>query len=323
MADDFFEHPNDPKFSLRNRHIVQNEWTLVTIKRFIKQFLKDHTNIITPEVYKYFSKHEVRNLKTDIFDGLPNRFVIKPNALSGGRGVYNLRTSGNYLIEPNGNAWSRKGLLKAMWDVYTENEHPSVGTFFEETITSHPKLNEISDYNEFVELRNYFIKGKHIETLLKIPSKASAGYSNGCKGAYRVTAVDGVVCPSKHFRFDNTAIDGESLNGFTIPNWDNVIEGISVIPKLFRTQFLTVDGTINQSGDFVVTEFAIGPSMPFSKEGKERWRKYKTGLSKGKSVAEQWMEIPRCPDCAIALSEGQNICEECLYRRQANGLKTN
>ena len=313
MGDDFIDHPG---CRLVNKHIVSIEWTMISIKVFTKQFLNEYTNIRTPELYRYFSKHEVPNLPTDIFDGLPDRYVIKPNARCGGIGVYNIRSDGNNLVEPDGTAWTREDMVKAMWGAYTENEHPSVGTFFEETIVSHLKLSELSDFNEFVELRDYFIHGGYIETLLKIPSKKSAGYGNGCKGAYRVTAVDGVVCPSKHFRFDNTAVDGKCFNGYIIPSWNKALEEISQIPKLFKTQFITVAGTIDKSGHFVVSELAVGPSFPFSKTGKETWRKYKTGYSDGESVAEGWMKKPRCSDCAKERSNDSiEVCGKCLKRR--------
>ena len=307
--------------SLLNRYRVELESDLMLDKVYTKRFIEEVAVLNTPKTLKYYSKPETPNLSTDIYDDLPEHFVQKSIKRAGGHGTYVLRKDGKLLIEPTGNRYTRGEMLDNMWKGYLKiHSDDQNGTVFEEKIVSHSDLCSLSHFNEFIELRFYFLHGQLFDCVISSQSTKSV------KERYTSTVnknfffvVDGVISPTIYFAIDNT-INGDCLNGFKIPNWDKMVDQISIIPKLFRTQFLVVDGTLDQKGEFIFTEMCSTPNLSrLTETGVRLFKSFNTNLSAGESVAERWMKKPRCWDCAKLIDEGEYLCYSCQERRKLHG----
>ena len=256
-------------YNLLSKFINKEEVGFFRRKSSTYQFLEER-GIAIPELY-YTATEEVSN---DLFDHLPEEFVMKPDIGASGRGIMLLRKHGGGYIDTTGEVYTVESLV---WRVNAVIKNKGTllndSYLFQQWLGVHEDLRKISPRG-IVDFRMYFVNKRFLYCRMRIPTPESCGLANVAKGAVVVTVVeDGTVTDTPYWK-DGTEPDflgavnpttGESMLGYEVPHWSRIMEGASMVPPHLSSRLVCVDGTLCPDDRFRVIEVTLAPSAkPFT-----------------------------------------------------------
>jgi len=240
------------------------EISSVSKKVRTKKYLEHH-GVVTPKTLAFIPANGVNVnavLPGDLLDGIPDRFVIKPDPGAMGVDVIILSREGGQYLEPDGTVYpGEKVLSKTAWIVKANK-----GLLIEERVEPHPELAALSPYGTMPDCRFYCMGNKVLFAMMRLPTKRSRGYGNLARGAFPiVSGPDGVTYHSPNFTGSRDSTvhpdTGVDFNGKKMPLWDAMLPQVLRVPPLFNSPFVCVDGTLDSAGRFVVPEITLVPSF--------------------------------------------------------------
>lgn len=248
----------------------RKEGKLFYNKYRFKKFI-DAQGVRTPYTYRFFTRK--RQIPTFDFEGLPERFVIKPNMASRGMQVYNLRRL------PDGRLQEIDGRIHpadfAPGKVgYILSHKGAGGCIVEEAITNPAAFDGLLKGQEgIVDVRLYMLNDVPLYAKARIPTKESFGYSNtGRKAAALFVNADGFIVPDDVFKNTGTRHPDYNIDykGTPLPCWKEFVRVAVQVAKLFTLPFHSVDMTIAADGKGCVIESEMIPLLShFTDKGAE------------------------------------------------------
>jgi hypothetical protein len=188
-----------------------------------------------------------------------------------GKHIFILEKSGERYAEPDGVSHSAMDLVR-----YYRRKSFRGPVMFEERIECHPELKKLSPHGTMSDFRFYLFDGKIRLSEIRIPTKASRGYGNVARKCILVFIDDdGRFFNSPYIKGGTTVHpDIGDLNGWQVPCWKKTLDTLLSIPPAFGTpEKMTVDGTIDENGDFAILEIHTTTALIqyLTDEGRKWW----------------------------------------------------
>jgi alpha-L-glutamate ligase-like protein len=210
------------------------------------------------------------------WEGLPDRFAVKPNSGFGGEGIIVLNKkiqseSGEISWRAsNGEMWNVKQLqahtLNILDGSYSLSNSPDIA-FFEEKIINAPEMREIGKYG-IPDIRVIVFNRVPVMTMLRVPTLRSQGKANLAKGAIGcgidmslgVTTTAIIEKPRQRI-IEKHPDSGFELAGFQIPYWNEILEHAIRCQDVTNLGYIGVDLAIDKYNGPVILELNARPGL--------------------------------------------------------------
>ncbi|MHC4673564.1 MAG: alpha-L-glutamate ligase-like protein [Planctomycetota bacterium] len=200
--------------------------------------------------------------------GVKQSFVVKPARGSGGRGILVIaRHQDNIFITTKGKSITlselRYHVSATLSGLYSLGEH-SDRAIIEQQVLPHPVFYNLA-IDGTPDIRVIIYRGVPVMAMLRLPTRSSRGRANLHQGAV-ATGVDlttgqtfgGVCCNQTTDVHPDT---GESLDGITIPYWDNILEMASSMSESLELGYVGIDIALDEKQGPMVMEANVRPGL--------------------------------------------------------------
>jgi len=220
-------------------------------KLYTKRFLQSRHIGVAKLYHVVKSNKDLQNLDLKT---LPKSFVIKPNRGYGGEGilVINGRKGGQF-ISVSGEKYSTEEIFYHCVDIL-DGKYAISGirdqVIIEEFLESHPDFKNILPEG-LPDLRILVFNHVPIIGMLRIPTKNSQGKANLHLGAIGVGIDMGTGKTTYGIqgnRYIRKFTNGESVENFQVPHWDEILKISSQIQKISKIGYMAVDLSITKTG---------------------------------------------------------------------------
>jgi len=210
------------------------------------------------------------------WEGLPDRFAVKPNSGFGGEGIIvlnkKIQTESGEISwrASNGEMWNVKQLqahtLNILDGSYSLSNSPDIA-FFEEKIINAPEMREIGKYG-IPDIRVIVFNRVPVMTMLRVPTLRSQGKANLAKGAIGcgidmslgVTTTAIIEKPRQRI-IEKHPDSGFELAGFQIPYWNEILEHAIRCQDVTNLGYIGVDLAIDKYNGPVILELNARPGL--------------------------------------------------------------
>lgn len=250
------------------QHPFKSEHRLFFNKIAFKTRLQSY-GVRTPLTFSYITDDRLFDKLWAAQVPLSN-FVLKPNHLGNGKGVYVITKKDGQYLEIDGTPIPDpynyfKQISKT---ILLHSNHKYKGLILEEKIDTHPKIKAIYGMDRGIaDIRLFMMFDKYAFGRFRTPTKDSRYYANfGRGGAVFYIDENGRIADGRSI-FRNHSVEHpdthKNLVGAKVPFWKEIIEEAVKASKLFKIPYHTIDLTVNTDGKPVIIE---GESMPGLKD---------------------------------------------------------
>ena len=221
----------------------------------------------TPDLYAVLLSHSALRRLPQLLEN-HTEFVIKPNRGAGGRGVLVItgRSGANYLRH-NGTMLTAEdlrqhvsGTLSGLFSLGgTEDE-----ALIQQLVVPDPVLERIS-FQGTADIRVIVYRDEPVMGMLRLPTKASGGRANLHQGAIGA-GVDMETGITHHAVLKNRKAEkhpdtGESVVGFRVPNWPDILEMSRRVSRAVRMGYIGVDIVLDRARGPLLLEANARPGL--------------------------------------------------------------
>lgn len=243
------------------------------------------------------------------WQGLPDRFAVKPNSGYGGEGIVVLnkkiqREDGEIAwLSSSGEEWTVKALqahtLNILDGSYSLSNSPDVA-FFEEKIVNSTEFRELSPKG-IPDIRVIVFNGIPVMAMLRVPTILSKGRANLMKGAIGVgidlglgITTSAIIEKPRQKIIDEHPDTGVDLQNVQIPFWNEILTMAIRCQEVTNLGYVGVDVAIDKYRGPVILEINARPGLGIQVANlaslEDRLRRVKglkvTSLAKGIALAK-------------------------------------
>jgi len=229
--------------------------------------LCDAIGVPCPRIFARVAAHSAMRHLPRLLQGHDD-FVIKPDRGAGGRGILVIRErDGERFVRHNGERIDLAGLRQHVSGVvsglYSLGGNPDTA-LIQQRVLLHPAMARVS-YQGIGDVRVIVYRKVPAMAMLRLPTKMSGGRANLHQGGIGA-GVDletgrtaHAVCRNRiTYRHPDT---GESLVGFEVPHWRQVIDMAVKVAAAVRLGFLGVDIVIDRDQGPLLLEANARPGL--------------------------------------------------------------
>lgn len=264
-ARDFMLGMNSRNIEFLRPHNKKRAVHIADSKLLTKKYLEE-AKIPTAKVYTIITTK--KDLDAVDFAGLPDSFVIKPNRGFGGEGIlitYAKNKTGEW-INSNGDPIDLERIKAHIQDIldgqFSLSNTPDVA-YIEERLSNDPLFKSIA-YKGVPDIRVVVYNKVPIMAMLRLPTKDSQGKANLHTGGIGL-GIDIATGKTTHAIQNDKYItlpgDKKVLEGFKIPNWDEILEFSIRAQAASKLGYLGVDIVLVKDKGPVVLEVNARPGL--------------------------------------------------------------
>lgn len=255
----------------RNRNLVgrlnsQKALRMANDKLKTKMALNSK-GIPVPGTLAIFDEAHDLNKLSLILEG-HQRFVIKPNKGSQGRGILVLtQLNATQFVAANGQTYDTQDLQQHIKDIiggtYSANGEGDVA-YIEPLIEQNVGLNALAPFG-LADIRILVLEGKAIAAMLRLPTKVSNGKANlhqGALGAAIDLKTGAIIRATKKGQsFSHHPDSNQALIGVTLPYWQNIIQIAEKCYESIDLGYMGVDVCLDKNLGPLVLEVNGRPGL--------------------------------------------------------------
>jgi alpha-L-glutamate ligase-like protein/uncharacterized protein (TIGR02421 family) len=220
-------------------------------KIYTKNFLESR-GIGVAKLYHVIDKYT--QLSDEFFEGLPDKFVIKPNLGFAGAGIYVITEKVKKSWRTaSGKKITKDDLYRHCTDIL-EGKYSISGTrdkvIFEELLLPHSDLRKLTEEG-LTDVRVIVFNMVPVMAMMRVPTNQSDGKANMELGAYGL-GIDmgtgkttGAAYYSKYLK---KLLNGQSAEGFKVPYWEEILLNSAKIQAATKIKYLGIDFVITTTG---------------------------------------------------------------------------
>lgn len=229
--------------------------------------LCQHIGVPTPSIYAAVTSHSALRGLPRLLDGRSD-FVIKPDRGSGGRGILVITGQDQRLyLRHNGERLDfselRQHVSSVISGLYSLGERPDQA-LIQQRVLLHPAFERIS-YQGIGDIRVILYRREPAMAMLRLPTRMSGGRANLHQGGIGA-GVDletgrtsqAVIRDRLTHRHPDT---GESLVGFQVPCWPQVLDMACRVAQVIGLGYLGVDIVLDQNQGPLLLEANARPGL--------------------------------------------------------------
>ncbi len=221
----------------------------------------------TPEIYAVVSSHSALRGLPEMLEGRKD-FVVKPDRGSGGRGILVIiGRDGNRFFRHNGQALDyselRQHVSSVVSGLYSLGERPDEA-LIQQRVLLHPAFERISCQG-IGDIRVILYNQVPVMAMLRLPTKESGGRANLHQGGIGA-GVDLETGRTSQAVIHNRLADrhpdtGESLVGFEVPYWPEVLDLACRVAGAIDLGYLGVDLVLDRDQGPLLLEANARPGL--------------------------------------------------------------
>lgn len=244
----------------------RSQFPLVDGKRKMHDLCRS-IGVPTPDLYAALLSHSALRHLPRVLARLDD-FVVKPNRGAAGRGVLVITgRRGADFVRHNGQALTAEalrqhlsGILSGLFSLGGNEDEALI----QQRVVPDPVLERIS-YQGTADIRVIVYRGVPVMGMLRLPTKASGGRANLHQGAIGA-GVDMDTGRTNHAVLRNHTAErhpdtGESVIGFQVPYWGDVLEMSRRVSKVVEMGYIGVDIVLDKTRGPLLLEANARPGL--------------------------------------------------------------
>jgi alpha-L-glutamate ligase-like protein len=239
---------------------------LVDGKRTMHE-LCQQIGVPTPDLYAALLSHGSLHHLPRVLRDRPD-FVIKPNRGAAGRGVLVVTgRKGEAFVRHNGQLLTLEeieqhvsGIISGLFSLGGSEDEALI----QQRVVPHPVLAKIS-YQGTADIRVIVYREEPVMAMLRLPTKASGGRANLHQGAIGagIDLKSGVTHHAvlKNRRAETHPDTGESVIGFPVPYWPQILDMSRKVSRAVRMGYIGVDIVLDSTRGPLLLEANARPGL--------------------------------------------------------------